>query len=67
MLCSSLLSLELFVLSIMYAIHCISAHALFASLQLDWAIATGRLLGPTTCLPHKDRGILLSILPKDDK
>ena len=38
-------------------IHCVSAHALFASLQLDWAITTGRLLGPTTCLPHEDGGV----------
>ena len=26
---------------------------------------TGRLLGPTTGLPHKDGGIPLSVLPKD--
>ena len=39
------------------------AHAYFASLQLDWATTTGRLLGHTSCLPHKDRGIPLSVLP----
>ena len=38
---------------------------LFASLQLDWATITDRLLGPATCLPHKDGTILLSVLPKD--
>ena len=45
-------------------IHCVSAHAGFASLQLDWATTMGRRLGPITCLPHKDRGIPLSALPK---
>ena len=45
--------------------HCVSAHALFVSLQLDWATTMGRLLGPTTCLPHKDGDIPLSLLPKD--
>ena len=65
-------SFELFVLSIlqedvcMYA-HCVSAHALFASLQLDWGSTTGRLLGPTTCVPQKDGGIPLSVLPKDKR
>ena len=38
--------------------------ALFASLQLEWSTPAGRLFGPTTCLPHKDGGIPLSILPK---
>ena len=46
-------------------IHCVSAQARFASLQLDWATTSGELLGPTTCLPHKDEGIPLSALPKD--
>ena len=41
-------------------IHCLYAQAQFASLQLDWATTMGRLLGPTTCLPHENRGILLS-------
>ena len=45
--------------------HCIKAHALFVSLQLDWATMIVRLLGPTTCLPRADGGILLSALPKD--
>ena len=26
-----------------------------------------RLLGPTNCLPHKDGGVPLSVLPKDTK
>ena len=38
------------------------AHALFACLLSHWITATGRLLGPTTCLPHKDGGILLNAL-----
>ena len=46
-------------------IHCVRAHALFVSLQLGWAITTGRLLGPATCLPYEDGGIPLSALPKD--
>ena len=29
------------------------------------ATTTGRLLGPTICLPHKDGGVPLSALPKD--
>ena len=37
----------------------------FASLQLDWSTTTGRLLGPTTCLPHKDGDISFSVLLKD--
>ena len=37
----------------------------FCSFQLDWVTMTGRLLGPTTCLPHKDEGIPLSDMPKD--
>ena len=40
------------------------AHALFASLQLDYITTTDRLLGPTTCVPHLDGGIPLSALPK---
>ena len=39
--------------------------ARFASLQLDWATTTSRLLDPATCLPHKDEGILLKVPPKD--
>ena len=39
--------------------------AFFACFQVDWAIASGRLLGPVVCLPHKDGGISLSVLPKD--
>ena len=39
--------------------------SLFASLQLDWAITTGRLLGPATCLLHKDGGVSLSVLSKN--
>ena len=39
-----------------------SAHALFACLLSHWITATGRLLGPTTCLPHKDGGIPLNAL-----
>ena len=46
-------------------IHCMCAQARFASFQLDWATTTGRLLGPTTCLPHENGGIPLSTLPKD--
>ena len=30
------------------------------------ATTTGRLLGLTTCLPHKDKGIPLSTLVKDN-
>ena len=50
---SSSSSFELFVLSIMQEdvrayLHYVSAYALFAILQVDWAITTGRLLGPTT-------------------
>ena len=33
--------------------------------SLAGATTTGRLLGPTICLPHKDGGIPLSVLPKD--
>ena len=35
--------------------------ALFVSLRLDWATTTGRLLGPATCLSHKDEGIPFSV------
>ena len=42
-------------------IHCVSARVLIASLQLDWATTTGRLLGPATFLLHEDGGIS----PKD--
>ena len=52
-----------------YAGRCIySALALTLGLRVfSWtgAITTGRLLGPTTCLPHKDGGIPLSASPKD--
>ena len=71
LLCYSSSSFELFVASFtqedvhVYRPHCVSAHALFAILQLDWAITTGRLLGPITCLPQKDGSIPLSVLPKD--
>ena len=44
--------------------HCMCSHALFVSLQLDFATMMGRLLGPTTCLPHKEGGIPLGVLPK---
>ena len=43
--------------------HCACAHALFASLQLDWATTACILHGPTNCLPHEDGGVLLSVLP----
>ena len=46
-------------------IHCVRAHDLFAGLQFDRATTTGRLLGPITCLPHKDEEIPLSVLPTD--
>ena len=39
--------------------------AFVARLQLDWVITTGRLLGPTAFLPHKDQCISLSVLPKN--
>ena len=39
--------------------------ALFASLQLNWATTTVRLLWPSTCLPHRDGGIPLNVLPED--
>ena len=45
-------------------IHWVCAQALFASVQLDWVTTTGRLLGPTTCLPHESGGNPLSNLPK---
>ena len=44
-------------------INCVSAHARFVSLQLDWPTKTTRLLGPTTCLLHENGGIPLSALP----
>ena len=43
----------------------ITSLVLFASLQLDWATTTSRMLGPATCLPHKDGGIRLDVLPND--
>ena len=45
-----------------------TALALTLDLQIfSWteATTTGRLFGPTTCLPHGDGDIPLSILPKD--
>ena len=55
---SSSSSFELFILSIMQEDvrykHYVCAQARFASLQLDWATTTGRLLGPAPCLPHED-------------
>ena len=39
--------------------------ALFACLSSHWATTTGRLLLPTTFLPHKDGGIPISALHKD--
>ena len=65
------LSFELFVVSFMqedvYIGH--TALALTLGLQvfsLTGATTTGRLLGPTICLPHKDGGgIPLSVLPKN--
>ena len=61
-------SFELFVLSIMQEdVHTlrVCAHARFSRLQLDRATTTARLLGPTTCLPHENRGSPLSAFPKD--
>ena len=47
-------------------LRCISfSLAFFANLQLNLAITTSRLLGPASCLPHKDGGIPFSVLPKD--
>ena len=39
--------------------------ALFAGLQFNWVTTTGRLLGPATCLPHKDGDNSLNVFPKD--
>ena len=66
---SSYSSYELFVLRIMQENVYIGYIALALTLSLQvfsWAGATttGRLLVPTTCLPHKDGGIPLSALPK---
>ena len=36
--------------------------ALFACLSSHWVTTTGRLLGPTPCLLHKDEGIPLKAL-----
>ena len=44
---------------------CVWAHARFACLSSYWAITTGKLLGPTTCLPHENGDMPLSALPKD--
>ena len=38
---------------------------MFACLLSDWSTTTGRLLGSTTCLPHKDGGMPLSAFPMD--
>ena len=43
----------------------VRAHARFACLSSEWTTTTGKLLGPTICLPHKDGVIPLSALPKD--
>ena len=44
---------------------CVCAHAQFARLSSDWATATARQLGRTSCLPHKYGGTPLSALHKD--
>ena len=67
---SSLSSYELFVVSIMQEDIYIGYTALALTLglhvfSLTGTTTTGGLLGPTTCLPHKDRGVPLSALPKD--
>ena len=36
---------------------------LVANVLLDWPSRTDRLLGPAICLPRKDEGIMLSVLP----
>ena len=45
--------------------YCVLTHVLFASPQLGRVTTTGILLGPATCLPHKDGGILSNALPQD--
>ena len=67
---TSSLSFELFVVGIMqedaYIGYTAFAHVL--GLQVfsqTKATTTGRLLGPTICVPHKGGGIPLSVLPKD--
>ena len=66
---SSSVSFELFVVSFMeedvYIGHTVLALKL--SLRVYGTTTTGRLLDATTCLPHKDRSIPLSVLPKDLK
>ena len=61
---------ELFVVSFMQEDVLIGYTALALRLGLqvfsyNGAATTGRLLGPTICLPHKDGGITLRVLPKD--
>ena len=46
-------------------IHAYELIGWFACLSSDWATTTGRLLGPTTCLPHEDGGISLNALLND--
>ena len=63
-------SYELLVVSIMQEDVYISYTASALTLRLrafSWtgATTTGRLLGPTTCLPHKNGSIPSSVLPKD--
>ena len=43
----------------------VSAHVLYASLQLNWATTMGGMLGATTCLLHTEGDIPLGILPKN--
>ena len=67
---SSSSSFELFVVSFMQKDVYMGHTALALTLDLQvfsyiGATTTGRLLGPTICLPHKDSGILLSVFPKD--
>ena len=62
----SSLSFELFIVSFMQENAYIGRIALALTLGLQvFATTTGRLLGPTICLLHKDEGIPLSVLPKD--
>ena len=63
-------SYELFVVSITLEDVYIGYSALALTLGLlvfsqTGATTTGKLLGPTTCLPHKDGGVPLSVLPMD--
>ena len=67
---SSSWSFELFVVSIIQEDVYIGHTALALTLDLrvfslTGATTMGKLLGPTTCLPHKGEGIPLNPLPKD--